>query len=165
MGTLLRSEEMQLVQLFVQIEAAHDTVDELGKLGLIQFRDLNPDVSAFQRNFVNEVRRCNEMERKIRFFEHQISVEVKDMMAEKKVDSSILQNGLWEEETKSMPLDELENKLTDLEKELKEMNENQEKLNRNHNELIEMKYVLTEDSTFFTESVSNRLITQDGQED
>jgi len=31
---------MQLVQLFVQIEAAHDTVDELGKLGLIEFRDI-----------------------------------------------------------------------------------------------------------------------------
>lgn len=40
MGHLLRSEEMQLVQLFVQIEAAHDTVDEMGKLGLVQFRDV-----------------------------------------------------------------------------------------------------------------------------
>lgn len=41
MGTLFRSQEMQLVQLFVQIEAAHDTVDELGKLGLIEFRDVS----------------------------------------------------------------------------------------------------------------------------
>jgi V-type H+-transporting ATPase subunit a len=40
MGELWRSEEMQLVQLFVQIEAAHATVDELGKLGIIQFRDV-----------------------------------------------------------------------------------------------------------------------------
>jgi hypothetical protein len=40
MGDLWRSQEMQLVQLFVQIEAAHDTVDELGELGLIQFRDV-----------------------------------------------------------------------------------------------------------------------------
>jgi len=113
---------MQLVQLFVQNEAAHDTVDKLGKLGLIEFRDVKPDVSAFQRNFLHKVRRCNEMEGEIRFFEHQLSAKVKDMMVEKKVDLSILQNGLWEEETKSMPLDELENKLTDLEKEVKEMN-------------------------------------------
>jgi len=62
------------------------------------------------------------MEGEIRFFEHQLSAKVKDMMVEKKVDLSILQNGLWEEETKSMPLHELENKLTDLEKEDKEMN-------------------------------------------
>lgn len=33
---------MQLVQLFVQIEAAHSTVEELGQLGLIQFRDVSP---------------------------------------------------------------------------------------------------------------------------
>ena len=40
MGELWRSEPMQLVQLFVQIEAAHDTVDELGQLGVIEFRDV-----------------------------------------------------------------------------------------------------------------------------
>jgi hypothetical protein len=32
---------MQLVQLFVQIEAAHDTVDELGRLNLIEFRNVS----------------------------------------------------------------------------------------------------------------------------
>jgi vacuolar-type H+-ATPase subunit I/STV1 len=41
MGQLFRSEEMQLVQLFIQAEAAHDTLDELGRLGLIQFRDVS----------------------------------------------------------------------------------------------------------------------------
>ena len=34
----------------------------------MQFRDLNPDTNAFQRKFVNEVRRCDEMERKLRPF-------------------------------------------------------------------------------------------------
>ena len=33
---------------------------------------LNPHVSAFHRNFVNEVKRCDEMERKLRFFEEQV---------------------------------------------------------------------------------------------
>jgi len=40
MGQLLRSERMQLVQLYMQVEAAHDTLDELGHLGLLQFRDV-----------------------------------------------------------------------------------------------------------------------------
>jgi V-type H+-transporting ATPase subunit a len=33
---------------------------------------LNPHVNAFHRNFVNEVKRCDEMERKLRFFEEQV---------------------------------------------------------------------------------------------
>uniref|UniRef100_A0A1B0GB75 V-type proton ATPase subunit a n=1 Tax=Glossina morsitans morsitans TaxID=37546 RepID=A0A1B0GB75_GLOMM len=69
MGSLFRSEEMALYQLFLQSEAAYACVSELWELGLVQFRDLNPDVNAFQRKFVNEVRRCDEMERKLRYLE------------------------------------------------------------------------------------------------
>lgn len=63
---------MALCQLFLQSEAAYACVSELGELGLVQFRDLNPDTNAFQRKFVNEVRRCDEMERKLRFLEKEI---------------------------------------------------------------------------------------------
>jgi uncharacterized protein YlbG (UPF0298 family) len=44
-----RSQEMHMVQLFVQTEAAHDTVDEMGKLGIVEFVDLNPNVNVFHR--------------------------------------------------------------------------------------------------------------------
>lgn len=37
-------------------ESAHDTVEALGEVGLLQFRDLNKDKSAFQRTFANQVR-------------------------------------------------------------------------------------------------------------
>lgn len=36
---------------------------------------LNPNVNAFHRNFINEVRRMDEMERKLRFFEEQVTKE------------------------------------------------------------------------------------------
>jgi len=46
-------------------------------LGFAQFitvyiLQLNPDVNAFQRKFVSEVRRCDEMERKLRYIEREI---------------------------------------------------------------------------------------------
>ncbi|KAG7226557.1 hypothetical protein INR49_003714 [Caranx melampygus] len=69
MGELFRSEEMTLAQLFLQSEAAYCCVSELGELGMVQFRDLNPDVNVFQRKFVNEVRRCEEMDRKLTLME------------------------------------------------------------------------------------------------
>ena len=37
--------------------------------GVVQFVDLNPEVSSFQRQFVSEVKRCEEMERKLRYIE------------------------------------------------------------------------------------------------
>ena len=61
----LRSEPMSLCQLFLQTESAYACVDQFGSIGMIEFRDLNPDVNAFQRKFVNELRRCNEMERQL----------------------------------------------------------------------------------------------------
>ena len=41
MGEFFRSAEMQLVQLFIQFDAAHDTMEELGDLGVVQFIDVS----------------------------------------------------------------------------------------------------------------------------
>uniref|UniRef100_A0A8C2PU38 V-type proton ATPase subunit a n=1 Tax=Cyprinus carpio TaxID=7962 RepID=A0A8C2PU38_CYPCA len=73
MGCLFRSEEMCLVQLFLQAGSAYNCVSELGELGLVEFRDLNPNVNAFQRKFVSEVRRCEEMEKTFKYLEQEIS--------------------------------------------------------------------------------------------
>jgi len=148
MGELWRSEPMQLVQLFVQIEAARDTVDELGNLGLIQFRDLNPDVNAFQRNFVNEVKRFDEMERKVRFFEEQVNKANIDRRVLSSVHIDPVDSGL----SSKVMIDELEAKFDELEKDLIQMNSNQETLDRNANELVELQHVLEKDQFFFDEN-------------
>ncbi|KAG7458515.1 hypothetical protein MATL_G00220970 [Megalops atlanticus] len=71
MGALFRSEEVCLVQLFLQSGSAYSCVSELGELGLVEFRDLNPNLSAFQRRFVGEVRRCEEIEKTLSFLEQE----------------------------------------------------------------------------------------------
>uniref|UniRef100_A0A8C9WKK7 V-type proton ATPase subunit a n=1 Tax=Scleropages formosus TaxID=113540 RepID=A0A8C9WKK7_SCLFO len=70
MGSLLRGEEMCLAQLFLQSGSAYDCVCELGELGLVEFRDLNPSVSSFQRKFVSEIKRCEDMERILEGFKN-----------------------------------------------------------------------------------------------
>ena len=62
-----------MTQLFLQSDAAYSCISELGELGLVQFRDLNADVSAFQRKYVPELRRCDEMERKLRYLEGELT--------------------------------------------------------------------------------------------
>lgn len=46
MGTMFRSEEMVLCQLFVQSEAAYVSMYELGEAGVAQFRDVSTHTST-----------------------------------------------------------------------------------------------------------------------
>lgn len=41
MGEMFRSDKMALCQLYIQPEAAYTTVNELGELGVVQFRDVS----------------------------------------------------------------------------------------------------------------------------
>ncbi|XP_077171394.1 V-type proton ATPase 116 kDa subunit a 1 isoform X2 [Paroedura picta] len=142
MGELFRSEEMTLAQLFLQSEAAYCCVSELGELGKVQFRDLNPDVNVFQRKFVNEVRRCEEMDRKLRFVEKEI----------KKANLPIADTGENPEVPFPRDMIDLEANFEKIENELKEINTNQEALKRNFLELTELKFILRKTQQFFDEA-------------
>jgi hypothetical protein len=45
-----------VLQLIVPAENAHDTVAALGDIGLLQFKDMNAEKSAFQRTYANQAR-------------------------------------------------------------------------------------------------------------
>jgi len=151
-GSLFRSEEMALCQLFLQSEAAYNCVSELGELGLVQFRDLNPDINAFQRKFVNEVRRCDEMERKLRFLEKEI----------KKDEIPMLDTGDSPEAPQPREMIDLEATFEKLEHELREVNQNAEALKKNFLELTELKHILRKTQQFFDEQEGLEL-NQGGQ--
>uniref|UniRef100_A0A1I8APV2 V-type proton ATPase subunit a n=1 Tax=Steinernema glaseri TaxID=37863 RepID=A0A1I8APV2_9BILA len=72
MGSLYRSEVMEYFQLYLQADAAFACVSELGELGLCEFKDMNPDANSFQRRFVNEVKRTENMDRILRFIEEEL---------------------------------------------------------------------------------------------
>ncbi|XP_056672712.1 V-type proton ATPase 116 kDa subunit a 1 isoform X6 [Monodelphis domestica] len=150
MGELFRSEEMTLAQLFLQSEAAYCCVSELGELGKVQFRDLNPSVNVFQRKFVNEVRRCEEMDRKLRFVEKEI----------RKANISVLDTGENPEVPLPRDMIDLEANFEKIENELREINTNQEALKKNFLELTELKYILRKTQQFFDEMADPDLLEE-----
>jgi len=153
MGSLWRSEKMELMQLFIQSEAAYECVNALGELGLAQFDDLNnaetmggdtEDVANFQRKYTEQIRQCETMERRLRFFEKQIVKsgikigQAGDTLAATAPDATEM--GLMESEFER------------LERELSEINTNADALLMQEGELLEMKCILTKTSTFFAEA-------------
>eukprot|EP01012_Entosiphon_sulcatum_P002517 TRINITY_DN1053_c0_g1_i1.p1 TRINITY_DN1053_c0_g1~~TRINITY_DN1053_c0_g1_i1.p1 ORF type:complete len:851 (-),score=223.96 TRINITY_DN1053_c0_g1_i1:65-2578(-) len=137
---LWRSEDMVLLQLHMQREVAHDTVHALGELGAVQFRDLNENVSAFQRLFTNDIRRCEEAERRLRFFEEQLR-----KFKPRELEGIKAQSSLNLNET----LDALEGKLESLENELKDLNNKYEDLVKGRNASKEYKAVLDQNPEFY----------------
>lgn len=160
MGALFRSEEMALCQLFVQPEAAYSVVATLGEAGVVQFRDLNAGVNAFQRKFVSEVRRCDEMERKLRYIEAEV---LKDKV-------NIPESNEYPLAPNPREIIDLEAHLERTESEILESSHNAVNLKFNFLELTELKHLLQKTHSFFQEqegaatgSDSQALISDDGQ--
>nr|CAH8828094.1 unnamed protein product [Trichobilharzia regenti] len=151
MGSLFRSEEMQLSQMFLHTDIAYMCISELGELGLVQFRDTIPGTNAFQRKFVNEVRRCDEMERKLRFLEKEIE---KDKFP-------ILDTGENPEAPAPREIIDLESIFEKLENELKEVNSSAEKLKKTYLELSELKQILRKTQTFFDEAMHDPTMSEE----
>ncbi|KAG6417612.1 hypothetical protein SASPL_119796 [Salvia splendens] len=98
-------------------------------------RLLNDDKSPFQRTFVNQVKRCAEMSRKLRFFKDQIHKAGLGLSPHPASETDI-------------ELEDLEVGLAEHEHELLEMNHNSEKLQKAYNELLEFKMVLQKAGDF-----------------
>ncbi|XP_049905999.1 V-type proton ATPase 116 kDa subunit a [Epinephelus moara] len=132
MSSLLRGEEMCLAQLFLQSGSAYDCISELGELGLVEFRDLNPSVNAFQRKHVNEIKKCEEMERILGYLLREV----------KKADISLPERDVNPVAPLPKHVMAIMEQLQRLEVELGEVTRNKEKLQRNLLELTEYTHML-----------------------
>lgn len=140
-GSFFRSENMVLLRLYFDRAAAHDTIDELGELGICQFKDLNSSQSAFQRTFSDNVRRCEEMLRVIRYAIEQVEQTQHLTLAP----SAFAGPGTGP----TFRLDDLDGHLSGLEHSLLEMNANAEAISTQYNETIELRCVLERAAEFF----------------
>jgi hypothetical protein len=62
---MFRSAEMQLVQIVDRTDAARDVICCLGEAGLVHFRDMNGETPTYKRAFAAEVKRSEEMGRRL----------------------------------------------------------------------------------------------------
>ncbi|XP_034661529.1 V-type proton ATPase 116 kDa subunit a [Drosophila subobscura] len=144
--SIFRSEVMSLVQMFLQPEAAYDTIAELGEVGCAQFRDMNKGVNAQQRKFIGEVRRCDELERKIRYVTAELEKDghkVLDLMDD------------FPPAPKPRDIIELETHLEKTETEIMELAANNINLGTSYLELTEMIQVLERTDQFFSNQESH----------
>lgn len=146
MGAMFRSEEMVLCQLFVQSEAAYVSMYELGEAGIAQFRDLNPHVNDFQRRYVSEVRRCSEMERKLRW----VAGELPEPPPPPKPSKGSLS---------PREINILEERIDYIESEIQEITRNARNLKSDYLSLIELRTLIEKMQTFFQDHSAQRKIS------
>lgn len=119
---------MAYVSLIISEEAAPACIRELGGIGCFQFTDLNPELTPFQRRYVTFIKRCDDIERKIRY----VNGEVKKMnittQSEGTIESFTEGTQANEPSSGSYLLESLDSKLDVYEQQLLELNKFNDKL-------------------------------------
>jgi len=107
---------------------------------------LNPTVNPFQRSFVGEIPRTEEMARRVRFFESQIQTEPDVIPIRPLYDSAPL---VMVGPSAAHNIDELDVTLAEHETRLVQMNGSYKTLSERTRELVEARHVLRETAVFF----------------
>ncbi|CAN6599481.1 V-type proton ATPase subunit a, vacuolar isoform [Trichomonascus vanleenenianus] len=142
---IFRSAEMALVQLYFTTEIGREVVASLGELGNVQFRDLNYKVNSFQRAFIKEIRRLDNVQRQIRFFGKELEREGISVKPDPYTSPSAANPSI---------IDDLVSKLNSLEQRVKELNDSHQDLLEKQMKLKEMRHVLTGFGKFFQQAQS-----------
>lgn len=108
---------------------------------MVQFKDLNEEKPAFQKAYANQIKRCDEMSRQIRYLYDELDR------------AGVV---IAPRATARAPsdMDRLEARLGELERELGQMGSNNERLDRSYNELVELQLVLEQAGAIFRESAA-----------
>jgi len=153
MGSWWRSESMTYVSIIFSEEAAASCIRELGVMGCIQFTDLNPELTPFQRRYVAFIKRCDEIERKIRY----VNGEIKKMGVPVQPAGSVQSfventNSGLDGATGSQLLEILEGRLELFEQQLVELNRYSGKLTEEYSHKVEFHHLLIKSRKFLGEA-------------
>ncbi|KAI4749414.1 V0/A0 complex, 116-kDa subunit of ATPase [Aureobasidium sp. EXF-12298] len=140
--SLFRSADMSLTQLYMANEIGREVVSALGELGIMDFRDLNSETTAFQRTFTQEIRRLDNVERQLRYFKAQMDKADISMR-------SMYEFGDRLAAPSASEIDELVDRSQTLEQRIQSLNDSYETLKKREMELTEWRWVLREAGGFF----------------
>lgn len=146
---LFRSEHMALTRVIVPSEAAHGTFAALGALECCQLVDLNAGSASFTRTYATQIRRAEELLRRMRYFAHEAKKAKVDVVIREGGSGARLSSTT---SSSSAGTDELDHVSDELEKELRSSLRNYERLMRTHSELVELQIVLEKAGKIFDES-------------
>ena len=140
--------------IYVLLVFIHGNETKLSSHRIVSYRissqfitsQLNPDLTPFQRRYVSYVKRCDEIERKLRFFAGECDRFNLELASAGDVESFILTSGSTKE--KQM-LESLEVDLEGYDSQLKELNNYSQKLTVEYNEKVELQEVLEKARRFF----------------
>jgi len=149
MAKWFRSEPMEYVSLILNEDAAHDCLADLGKMGILQFTDLNPDLTPFQRRYVSYVKRCDELERKLRYFYSELDKFDLEAKTAGSVDAFLEESVGTQKIDPMSSLEALEKQLEVYENQLRELNSYNEQLTHEFNEKVELQEVLEKARNFY----------------
>ncbi|AET40188.1 H(+)-transporting V0 sector ATPase subunit a Ecym_5436 [Eremothecium cymbalariae DBVPG len=64
---IFRSADMTYIELYIPLEISRGVVCVLGNLGSVMLKDMNKDLNTFQRGYVNQIRKFDEISRFIEY--------------------------------------------------------------------------------------------------
>lgn len=140
---------MEYVSLIVSEDAAHACIRELGQLGCVQFTDLNPELTPFQRKYVAYIKRCDEIERKIRYVHAEVKKLGVPVQSAGDIHSFVERTSGSDPASGSHLLETLESKLGKYEGQLLDLNRFSAKLTEEYNNKVEFHHVLVKCRTYF----------------
>lgn len=159
MSSWFRSQDMTYASLIISEEAAPACIRELGILGCFQFTDLNPELTPFQRRYVSYVKRCDEIERKIRYIQGEAQKMNITPESNGTVESFIHNTAGPEYASGAFILETLESKLDKFEHELLDLNKYSDKLATEYQQKVEFHHLLVKAQKFL--AAGNSLQSQE----